>query len=217
MGEWVKEKLRLGQIRISKSPYSANTTSKLNIVDGSRRWCIDYRGLNAQTVKDKTPLPLIETSFALLGQAEMFTNLDLRSAFHQVLLGEESREKTAFLTRTGLMECVFMPFGLTNAPATMQAIVNNALRGLADRICVNFVDDIQIFSIPGEDHVANVRAVSQALIEAKLFVKAERCRFHKRETMFLGHIISPECISMDPDRNVGFDHFNRLGCSAMRV
>lgn len=113
-----------------------------------------------------------------MAEGDMFTSIDLRSSFNQVLMEESSREKAAFMTRHGLYQPKVMPFGLTNGPATMQTIVNHALRGLADRICVNFIDDISIFSRPSdgyEGHVANVRAILQALIDANLFIKAEKC------------------------------------------
>ena len=137
----------------------------------------------------------------------MYSTFDLRSSFNQVLVNPPDAEKTAFLCRSGLFECVVMPFGLTNAPATMQAIINRALHGLADVICVVYVDDIFVFSCKGEDHTTNVRRVLERLIAHNLFVKAEKCSFNTRSVSFLGHIISPGGISMDPSRTCAIRDF----------
>ena len=182
-------------IRISKSPYSANLHA-VSKPDGTHRWCVDYRQLNAITIKDKLSLPLISESLNLLGQSRQFTRLDLRSAFNQILMDDDSCEKTAFITRTGLYECCVMPFGLTNAPATFMRVINAALHGLLDVICIVYLDDIIIFSPDPSTHVADVRRVLGRLIEHNLFVKAEKCEFSVLSTKFLGPV-SPEGVSMD--------------------
>jgi len=94
--------LRKGFNRRSKSPYGANLTSASK-PDGSIRWCIDYRRLNAITINDKTPLPLISESLVLLGRARLYTPFDLRSAFNQVVMDPNSVDKTAFVTREGCL------------------------------------------------------------------------------------------------------------------
>jgi len=157
------------------------------------------------TVKDKTPLPLISESLVLLGQARIFTKLDLRSAFNQVVMDPASIEKTAFVTRQGLFECTVMPFGLTNATATFQWLVNTALHGLLDVICVSYIDDINVFSENPKDHEGHVRQVLARLIEHGLYVKAEKCHFSTRETKFLGHTISADGIRMDAKKKSGVE------------
>ncbi|KAI9634660.1 uncharacterized protein MKK02DRAFT_16668, partial [Dioszegia hungarica] len=92
---WVEEKLRLGQIEPSTSPWAHNPTFKRE-ADDRIRVCIDLRGVNLVTVKNKTPLPLAEESFSLMAEGDMFTSIDLRSSFNQVLMVEISREKAAF-------------------------------------------------------------------------------------------------------------------------
>ena len=196
---WVDDMLRKGFIRRSKSPYGANLTSASK-PDGSIRWCIDYRRLNAITTKDKTPLPLISESLVLLGRAQLFTRFDLRSAFNQVVMDPDSVDKTAFVTREGLFECLVMPFGLTNAVATFQRLVNTALHGLIDVVCVVYLDDIIVFSEDSSKHAGHVRRVLERLVEHGLFIKAEKCEFSVSTTKFLGHTISPEGISMDSEQ-----------------
>jgi len=194
--EWLDDMLRKGFIRRSKSPYGANLTSTPKS-DGTPRWCIDFRRLNTMTVKDKTPLPLISESLVLLGKARRLTRFDLRSAFNQVLMDADSIEKTAFVTREGLFECLVMPFGLTNAGATFQRLVNIALHGLIDVICVVYLDDIIVFSTDPSQHNDHVRQVLERLIQHGLYIKAEKCEFSATSTKFLGHTVSPEGICMD--------------------
>lgn len=196
---WIDDMLQKGFIQRSKSPYGANLTSASK-PDGSLRWCIDFRRLNAITIKDKTPLPLISESLNLLGKARLLSRFDLRSAFNQVVMDPNSVEKTAFVTREGLFECLVMPFGLTNAVATFQRLINTALHGLTDVICVVYLDDIVVFSEDSSSHVKHVRQVLERLVEYGLYVKAEKCEFSVTTTKFLGHTISPEGISMDSEQ-----------------
>jgi len=109
----------------------------------------------------------------------------------------DSIEKTAFVTREGLFECLVMPFGLTNAGATFQRLVNIALHGLIDVICVVYLDDIIVFSTDPSQHNDHVRQVLERLIQHGLHIKAEKCEFSATSTKFLGHTVSPEGICMD--------------------
>jgi hypothetical protein len=79
---------------------------------------VDYRALNAVTIKDATPLPRIDEILDKIQGAQIFTNLDLSSAYHQVRVAEDSIPLTAFTTPYGLFEWCALPFGLCNAPAT---------------------------------------------------------------------------------------------------
>lgn len=114
--------------------------------DKSLRPCIDYRGLNNITVKNKYPLPLIDSAFSSLHQATVFTKLDLRNAYHLVRIREGDEWKTAFNTPLGHFEYLVMPFGLTNAPAVFQALINDVLRDMLNRFVFVYLDDILIFS-----------------------------------------------------------------------
>jgi len=112
----------------------------------------------------------------------------------------DSVDKTAFVTREGLFECLVMPFGLTNAVATFQRLVNTALHGLIDVVCVVYLDDIIVFSEDSSKHAGHVRQVLERLVEHGLFIKAEKCEFSVSTTKFLGHTISPQGISMDSEQ-----------------
>jgi hypothetical protein len=108
--------------------------------------------------------------------------------------------KTAFKTRYGLFEYLVMPFGLANAPATFQSYIHKAMGSLVDSVCVVYLDDILIYSKDQETHVHHVRQVLQRLREWGLYAKLSKCEFHTNKVEFLGFVVTPEGIVMDPER-----------------
>ena len=120
--------------------------------DGSMRMCVDYRGLNAVTIKNKYPLPRIDELFDQLQGAKYFTKIDLRSGYHQICIRAEDVPKTAFRTRLGHFEFLVMPFGLTNAPATFMTQMDSTLRPYLGKFVVVFLDDILVYSRSKEEH-----------------------------------------------------------------
>ncbi|KAL6351799.1 hypothetical protein LRP88_14947 [Fusarium phalaenopsidis] len=156
--------------------------------------------LNAITVKDRTPLPLISELKDRLFGMKYFTALDLKGAYNLIRIKEGHEWKTAFRTKYGLFEYLVMPFGLTNAPAAFQRMINNVLREHLDIFVVCYLDDILIFSKTEEEHTEHVHKVLQTLQDAKLLVEPEKSKFHAPEVEFLGHIISHNEIRMDPKK-----------------
>ena len=120
--------------------------------------------------------------------------------FHQLRVALGDEWKTAFQTRYGHFKYLVMPFGLTNAPASMQAYANDCLRDYLDLFCIVYLDDILIYSNTLEEHVTHVRQVLTRLTEYGLSYKREKCEFHTSTLSFLGFVILPTGISMDPDR-----------------
>ena len=199
MEVYINDSLAAGIIRPSSSPAGAGFFF-VEKKDKTLRPCIDYRGLNDITIKNRYPLPLISSAFELLQGATIFTKLDLRNAYHLVRIREGDEWKTAFNTPTGHYEYLVMPFGLTNAPAVFQALVNDVLRDMLNRFVFVYLDDILIFSKSREEHVSHVQAVLQRLLENSLFVKAEKCEFHASSVSFLGYIVAPGSLQMDPSK-----------------
>ncbi len=197
MDLYIRESLQTGLIRHSSSPAGAGFFF-VQKKDGSLRPCIDYRGLNDITVKNRYPLPLMSSAFELLQGAQVFTKLDLRNAYHLVRIREGDEWKTAFNTPSGHYEYLVLPFGLSNAPAVFQDLVNSVLGDMINQFVFVYLDDILIFSPSLQVHTQHVRRVLQRLLENKLFVKAEKCEFHAESVTFLGHIISTRGIKPDP-------------------
>uniref|UniRef100_A0A8C5N9Y2 Gypsy retrotransposon integrase-like protein 1 n=1 Tax=Gouania willdenowi TaxID=441366 RepID=A0A8C5N9Y2_GOUWI len=197
MERYIQDSLAAGIIRPSSSPVGAGFFF-VGKKDWTLRPCIDFRGLNNITIKNKYPLPLINSAFVPLHGATIFTKLDLRNAYHLVRIREGDEWKTAFNTPLGHFEDLVMPFGLTNAPAVFQALVNDVLRDMLNRFVFVYLDDILIFSKTPSEHQQHVRMVLQRLLENKLFVKSEKCEFHVPEISFLGYIVAQGEMQMDP-------------------
>lgn len=196
MDQYLQESLQAGIIRPSSSPAGAGFFF-VGKRDGGLRPCIDYRGLNSITVRNTYPLPLLSTAFDLLKGANIFSKLDLRSAYHLVRIREGDEWKTAFNTPSGHFEYLVMPFGLTNAPAVFQCLINDVLGDMINKFVFVYLDDILIFSPDLETHIQHVRTVLQRLLENQLYCKADKCEFHTTKTTFLGHVISPGAVQMD--------------------
>ncbi|KAL1021133.1 hypothetical protein UPYG_G00009230, partial [Umbra pygmaea] len=195
--EYIQTALTAGHIRPSSSPLGAGFFF-VGKKDGGLRPCIDFRGLNDITIKNKYPLPLMNTAFDSLQGATIFTKLDLRNAYHLIRMKEGDEWLTGFNTPLGHFEYLVMPFGLTNAPAVFQTLINDVLRDFIGNFVFVYLDDILIFSPDYATHVQHVRQVLLRLLENRLFVKAEKCMFHTNSTSFLGFVVAEGEVRMDP-------------------
>ncbi|XP_019097803.1 PREDICTED: uncharacterized protein LOC109131369, partial [Camelina sativa] len=137
--------------------------------------CINYRGLNRVTVKNKYPLPRIHELLDQLRGATWFSKVDMASGYHQIPIEEADVRKTAFRTRYGHYEFVVMPFGLTNAPAAFMRLMNSVFQEFLDVSVIIFIDDILVYSKSPEEHAVNLRAVLEKLREQKMFAKLSKC------------------------------------------
>ncbi|KAJ9521722.1 hypothetical protein QJQ45_015348 [Haematococcus lacustris] len=193
----IGELLDKGFIRPSTSPYASGVLL-VRKKDGSFRMCIDYRPLNRLTIKNKYPLPRLDTLLDRLHGAKVFSKLDLRQGYHQIRVAPEDIHKTAFRTRYGHFEFTVLPFGLCNAPATFQRLMNDVLHDLLDDCVLVYLDDILIFSRTPQEHIAHLRRVLDLLRKHKLYAKLAKCEFGMDQTAFLGHIVSASGIACDP-------------------
>jgi hypothetical protein len=196
--EWLEENMSKGFIRQSSSPFAAPVLFARK-PDGGLRFCIDYRDINSKTIKNRYPFPLINETVNLLGKAKKYTKLDGRGAYNLTRVKEGEEHKLAFQTRYDLFEPTVMQFGTTNAPADFQSYINNAIREALDDFASAYLDDVLIFSDSEEEHVDHVKCVMQRLLEAGLYLKPEKCEFHKETVRYLGLIISTKGILMDED------------------
>jgi len=167
--------------------------------DGSLCLVQDYRALNAITVKNRYPLPLISELVSQLCGAQYFTKLDVRWGFNNVCIKSGDEWKAAFHTNCGLFEPLVMFFGMTNSPATFQTMMNNVFRTvIAEGIVVVYLDDILIFTKTEEEHEQAVWRVLEILTEHKLFLHPEKCEFHQKQIEYLRLVISENKVVMDP-------------------
>jgi len=195
----IKHLIGKGWLRPSTSPWGAPVLFAKK-KDGGLRCCIDYRALNRQTKKDRTPLPNLKEMKDRVTGKRFFTGIDIRDAYHCVRIRSQDIEKTAFRTRFGHFEYMVMPFGLTNAPATFQRLMNSLLGHTYDRFVISYMDDILIFSDTLEDHVEHVQSVLNILKDASLFVKPSKCHWAVTEVEFCGHIIGRDGIRIAPSK-----------------
>jgi hypothetical protein len=168
--------------------------------DESLRLCIDYRPLNAVTIKNKYPLPRIDVLFYQLVGSKVFSKIDLRPGYHQINIRASDIPKMTFSTRYGLYEYLVMSFGLTNAPAYFMYLMNLVFMQDQDKFVVVFIDDILVYSKSEAEHAKHLHTVLQRLRDHRLYANLSKCDFWLKEIKFLGHTMSQEGISVDPDK-----------------
>jgi hypothetical protein len=151
-----------GYIRPSISSWGCSTLF-VEKKDKEMRLCVDYRPLNAVTIKNKYPLLRINILFDQLAGAQVFSKIDLHSGYHQIKIRAEDVPKTTFTTRYGLFEYLVMSFRLTNAPAHFMYLMNFVFMSELDKFVVVFIDDILIYSRSMEEHEEHLRIVLQRL------------------------------------------------------
>ena len=191
----VKEMLENGIIRPSVSSWAAAPVL-VRKKNGEFRYCVDYRRLNSVTKKDVFPLPLMTECIDALEGNVWFSQIDAQSAYWQVPLSPEAREKTAFRTRLGLFEFTRVPFGLANAPSTFSRVMDLTLKGLHWKTALAFLDDVVILGKTEDDHLQNIRLVLSRFKEFGLKLKVSKCHFFKKEVEFLGRIVSCDGVSL---------------------
>jgi len=168
--------------------------------DGSLRLCVDYKQLNKMTIKNKYLLPRMDDLMDQLHRSSMFSKIDLRSGYHQILVKADDVQKMTFRSRYGHYEYVVMPFGVTNALAVFMDYMNRIFKPFLDKFVIVFIDDILIYSRTQEEHAEHLRLVLSVLREKQLYAKLSKCEFWMDEVQFLGYVISAEGITVDPTK-----------------
>ena len=195
----VQEMLADGVIRPSCSPWASPITL-VPKASGETRFCVDYRRINAVTLRDQYPLPLIDDIFDHVAGCAVYSTLDLRAGYHQIKMTEEDIPKTAFRCHLGLFEYTRMPFGLANAPAVFQRTMDTVLAGLLGKCVFVYLDDLCVYSSSLDLHERHLQAVFDRLEEAGLRLKPSKCHFALPEVRLLGHIISRAGKRPDPEK-----------------
>lgn len=203
LDSFLDENLKSGRIRPSKSPM-ASPVFFVKKKDGSLRFVQDYRKLNALTIKNAYPLPLISDLVTKVSKAKYFTKLDVRWGYNNIRIKDGDEWKAAFRTNRGLFEPSVMFFGLCNSPATFQTMMNEIFKELIDEgVVVVYMDDILIFTATLEEHRRVVHRVLKVLDDNNLFLKPEKCEFERTRVEFVGLVISEGKVEMDPVKVAG--------------
>jgi hypothetical protein len=204
MKKEMDEMERLGIIERSDSDYGAPVVL-VKKKDGSTRFCVDYKRLNAVTVYDAEPIPDTDELFAKLNRAKYFTKLDLTKGYWQIPMQNDSKKLTAFVTPWGLFQFNYLPFGLCTAPASFARLMRVVLKDLKN--VVSFFDDICIYSETWEEHLMAIKAVFNRLKDAGLTVRPAKLELGFEKINFLGHVVgrgllTPEKIKVNKILNV---------------
>ena len=168
--------------------------------DGRLRLCVDYRNLNAHTYFDSYPLPNVEATLDALGGSSWFCTLDLRSGYHNVMIADDDRDKTQFITRRGTFRWKRMSFGLSTAPGSFQRLMDLVMSGLNYESVLVYLDDLIIMATSFEQLVERFTVVLERLRAANLKLNCKKCNLFQRKVSFLGHVISESGVEVQSEK-----------------
>lgn len=213
MDDIVEEFESMGIIEKCQSPYNspAILVPKKDDLGGMSdfRFVVDYRKLNEITEIQYFPIPLINEILNELYGCKYFTTLDIKNAFHQILVDEDSRDCTAFTTGKFQYRWVRMPFGLSTAPLTWQKAINIILCELLGSGVYVYLDDVIIYAKTKEEHDRLLWRVMALLREHNLQLKISKCLFYAKEFEYLGHVISSEGMRANPRKVKAIKNYPR--------
>jgi hypothetical protein len=195
----IQRMLDMDVIETAMSPWSSPVVL-IPRPDGSIRFCVDYRKLNAVTERDSYALPRIDDCLDSLGGARYFTTLDANYGYWQIGVNPADRDKTTFTSHRGLYRFKRMPFGLMSAPATFQRAIDVVLRTVRFQCALTYVDDIVIYSSTFEQHLADLSRVLKLLDDAGISLKLPKCSFAAPQVQYLGYKVGRDGLEVDDSK-----------------
>ena len=178
----LQDMLDAGVICLSQSPW-CNAVVLVRKKDGTLRFCVDFRHLNAQKKKDSYPLPHIQEVLESMVGSAHYSSMDFKSGFWQIKMAPELQQYTAFTVgNLGFYEFTHMPFRLCNAPVTFQHLMQNTLGELNLTYCVIYLDDVIAFGRTEEDHLEHLHMVFERFWEFNLKLKLSKCSFSSQKS-----------------------------------
>ena len=192
--KWVSEDV----IEPAQSPWNFGLVPASKKGTTEKRWCLDFRPLNAVTVRDRISIGDISDNLARLARSKVFSAIDASGAFHQIPLHPDSRDKTAFCTPFGQYRFKRMPFGICNGPAEYTRLVHMALHGIPPSVALAYLDDCLVHSGTVEDHFEHLARVLEAHQRAGLKLKPSKCNLFQDSVEYLGHVVTAEGLKPVP-------------------
>ena len=213
----VSKLLEYKMIEESNSPFASPVTLAFKKEDGRRsRLCVDYCELNKIVVPEAQPFPRIEDILENVNGCKWFTALDINSAFWSIPIRLKDRKKTAFVTQKGHWQWKVLPFGYRNSPAVFQRVLSTIIRkNNSEEFCVNYIDDILIYSKTFEEHLEHIQLMFTAIRKEGFKLKLKKCNFAKHSVKFLGHILENGKIQPIKDNLIAIKEFKRPSTKKM--
>lgn len=200
MQAYISENKKKGFIVASKSPIACPAFFVPKVDSKELRMVVDYKALNAVTIKDKYAIPLISEILDAVSVGRIFTKIDLRGAYNLLRVAKGHEYKTAFITSQGCYEYRVMPFGLSNAPSCFQRWINSIFQDIMYSYVMVYLDDIIIFSQDRTQHTKHILEVLRRLQENSLFASPKKCEWYSEKLRYLGHVITPDSLQMCNDK-----------------
>lgn len=198
--EELDKMLKLGVVVPSKSAWSSPIVL-LDKPDGSKRFCIDFRKVNMVTKRDAYPLPQVTVILDRLRDARYLSSLDIKSAYWQIPLSKDSREKTAFtVPGRGLYEFTTMPFGLHNAPATWQRFIDSVIGADLEPYVFVYLDDVLVVTKTFDHHLEILKEIFRRLKSANVTLNKDKCHLCRSELKYLGYVVDQRGLKVDPEK-----------------